>query len=146
MTMFKGDKRREMRKVLTVGVYDLLHWGHFELFRRAKELAGPEGKLVVAVQKDEWVTKFKDVKLVYDWSVRAKMISALRYVDEVVSYTSIDESIKEIDFTVFVTGQDQNHAGFQSAQKWCKEHGREVVMLPRTEGVSSSMLRNGNLK
>lgn len=41
-----------MKKVLTVGVYDLLHWGHFELFRRCKELAGDGGELVVAVQED----------------------------------------------------------------------------------------------
>lgn len=132
-----------MKKVLTVGVYDLLHWGHFELFRRAKELAGPEGKLVVAVQADEWVTKFKDVKLVYDWDKRVKMISALRYVDEVVSYTSIDETIKSIDFTCFAVGQDQNHAGFQAAMAWCRENGREVVVMSRTQGISSSQIRTG---
>ena len=132
-----------MKKVLTVGVYDLLHWGHFELFRRAKELAGVDGRLVVAVQEDAWVTKFKDVKLVYDWEKRVKMIAALRYVDEVVPYTSIDESIKSIDFTVFAAGPDQNHAGFQRAKAWCREHGREVVVLERTEGISSSQIRAG---
>lgn len=66
-----------MKRVLTVGVFDLLHWGHFELFRRAKALA-EGGKLVVAVQVDAFVSKFKDVKLVYDWEQRVKMISALR--------------------------------------------------------------------
>ena len=70
-----------MKKVLTVGVFDLLHFGHFELFRRAKELAGSDGKLIVAIQKDEYVTKYKpDAKLFYDWKTRAKMISALCYV------------------------------------------------------------------
>lgn len=130
-----------MKKVLTVGVYDLLHWGHFELFRRAKELAGPDGELIVAVQKDEWVTKFKDVKLVYDWDQRVKMISALRYVDRVVPYTAIDESIREIDFTLFAMGEDQVHAGFQRAKEWCLSHGREVVTMTRTQGISSTKLR-----
>lgn len=130
-----------MKKVLTVGVYDLLHWGHFELFRRAKELAGPDGELIVAVQKDEWVTKFKDVKLVYDWDQRVKMISALRYVDRVVPYTAIDESIREIDFTLFAMGEDQVHAGFQRAKEWCLSHGREVVTMTRTQGISSTQLR-----
>lgn len=91
-----------MKTVLTVGVFDLLHYGHFELFRCAKELSGKNGKLIVAVQEDEYVTKYKpQAKLFYDWNTRAKMISALRYVDKVVSYADIDKTIKTIDFDVF---------------------------------------------
>ncbi len=131
-----------MKTVLTVGVFDLLHYGHFELFRRAKQLAGKECKLVVAIQKDEYVTKYKpQAKLFYDWNTRARMISALRYVDKVVPYTDIDESIKKIDFDVFVVGGDQIHLGFQKAIEWCKQNGKEVVRLSRTEGISSTMLR-----
>ena len=136
-----------MKKVLTVGVYDLLHWGHFELFRRAKELAGPSGKLVVAVQRDETVTKYKpQTKLVYDLDKRVKMISALRYVDEVVPYEDIDESIKHINFSVFAIGGDQVHAGFQRAVKWREENGKQVVRLARTDGISSTKLRGNGLK
>lgn len=133
-----------MKRVLTVGVFDLLHYGHFELFRRAKELAGPDGELVVAVQKDEVVTKYKpQAKLVYDWETRVKMIRALRFVDDVVPYTDIDESIKGIDFDVWAIGGDQNHAGFQRAVKWCEENSKKVIRLSRTEGISSSQLREG---
>ena len=136
-----------MKKVLTVGVYDLLHWGHFELFRRCKELAGDGGELIVAVQEDSIVTKYKpQTKLVYDWTTRVKMIKALRYVDDVVPYGDIDESIKSIDFDVFAVGGDQTHAGFQRAMEWCKKQGRDVVVLGRTEGVSSSQLRMMGLK
>lgn len=75
-----------MKTVLTVGVFDLLHCGHFELFRRAKELAGESEKLGLAIQEDEYVTKYKlQAKLVYDWSKRENMISVLRYVDYVVA-------------------------------------------------------------
>lgn len=131
-----------MKTVLTVGVFDLLHYGHFELFRRAKELAGKGGKLTVAVQKDEYVTKYKpQIKLFYDWNTRTNMISALRYVDKVVPYTDIDESIKKIDFDIFAIGGDQIHSGFQKAVEWCKQNGKEVVRLSRTEGISSTMLR-----
>ena len=136
-----------MRTVLTVGVFDLLHWGHFELFRRAKELAGTEGRLVVAVQEDSIVTKYKpQTKLVYDWTTRVKMIKALRYVDDVVPYGDIDESIKSIDFDVFAVGGDQTHAGFQRAMEWCRGQGKDVVVLGRTDGVSSSQLRTMGLK
>ena len=133
-----------MKTVLTVGVFDLLHWGHFELFRRAKEIAGEAGRLVVAVQRDEVVTKYKPgTKLIYDWNQRVAMIRALRPVDAVVPYDDVDESIKGIDFNVFVVGEDQNHAGLQRAMQWCREQGKEVVVLSRTRGISSSQIRAG---
>ena len=133
-----------MKTVLTVGVFDLLHWGHFELFRRCKELAGDGGKLIVAIQEDAAVTKYKpQTKLVYDWDKRMKMIRALRYVDDVVPYTDVDESIKGIEFNVFAIGGDQIHDGFKRAVKWCEDNGKEVVRLSRTSGVSSSQIRSG---
>ena len=136
-----------MKKVLTVGVFDLLHWGHFELFRKTRELAGEDGEVIVAVQKDEVVTKYKpQADLVYDWAMRVKMIGALRYVDKVVPYTDIDTSIKEIDFDVWAIGGDQQHDGFRRAVQWCQENGKEIVRLNRTDGISSSQLRAGGLK
>ena len=132
-----------MKTVLTFGVFDLLHWGHFELFRRAKELAGEGGRLVVAVQRDEYVTKFKDVRLVYTHEQRTKMIATLRTVDAVVPYTAVDETIPTLDFTCLVLGPDQTHAGIQRARDCCLAHGKEVVVLARTPGVSSSQLRAG---
>ena len=137
----------EGKKILTVGVFDLLHYGHFELFRRCKELTGDGGKLVVAVQDDEVVTKYKpDAKLVYDWNTRVKMIRALRYVDEVVPYTDIDVSIKNIDFDVWAIGDDQKHEGFQRAMAWCEANGKEIVRLSRTDGISSSQIRKGGMR
>ena len=134
-------------KVLTVGVFDLLHYGHFELFRRSKELAGPNGHLVVAVQEDDVVVKYKpEAKLVYSFDIRCKMIAALRYVDEVVPYRDIDESIKDIDFDIFAIGGDQTHAGFQRAVAWCEANGKKVLRMTRTEGISSSQLRAGGMK
>ena len=132
-----------MKTVITFGVFDMLHWGHFELFRKCKELAGEGGELIVAVQEDAVVTKYKpQTRLFYCWEMRVKMISALRYVDHVVPYGDVDESIKHVDFTTFVAGQDQCHAGFQRAMQWCRDNGRDVVVMPRTEGVSATLLKN----
>ena len=123
-----------------------MHFGHYELFRRAKDLAGPGGSLTVAIQEDAVVTKYKpNTKLVYDWQTRAKMVSALRYVDEVVPYGDIDVSIKNIDFDLWAVGGDQNHEGFLRAIKWCKENGKECVRLDRTKGISSSQIRDRGL-
>lgn len=70
------------------------------------------------------------------------MISALKYVDKVISYTDIDTSIKNIDFDIFIVGGDQNHSGFERAIEWCKKENKDVVYLSRTDGVSSSMLKS----
>ncbi len=129
-----------MKTVLTVGVYDMLHIGHMLLFKHAKELGD---RLIVAVQADECIKKYKpEADLVYSTDERLLMVSSIRYVDDVVIYNDVDQDIQKIDFDVFAKGPDQNHAGFQRAVEWCKEHGKEVVVIPRTEGISSTMLRD----
>ena len=69
------------------------------------------------------------------------MVSSVRWVDKVVEYKDVDVDIKNIEFDVFAKGPDQQHAGFQRAVEWCKTNGKEVVIIPRTEGISSTMLR-----
>lgn len=129
-----------MKKILTVGVFDLLHYGHIELFRRAKELGG---ELIVAVQKSEYVVKFKpQCHLVYSTEERLYMVGSIRYVDHVTTYCSVDKIVKDIDFDVFVIGEDQNHSGFLDAIRWSKSHGKEVVVFSRTKGISTSTLKN----
>ncbi len=128
-----------MKTILTVGVYDLLHLGHILLFEHAKELGD---HLIVAVQDGEYIQKYKpDTEMVYTTEERCYMVGSIKTVDEVVLYKDVDEDIKHIEFDVFAKGPDQNHEGFLRAVQWCKEHGKEVVVIPRTEGISSTMLR-----
>ena len=128
-----------MKKVLTVGVYDLLHIGHVNLFRRARAVGD---SLVVAVQESDVVLKYKPgATLVYSTEERMYMVKAIRYVDDVITYEAVDDIVKTADFDIFVTGPDQTHEGFQRAIQWCKDHGKEHVVLPRTEGISSSWLK-----
>lgn len=130
---------RKYRRVLTVGVYDLLHKGHVELYRRAKGLGD---YLVVAAQDGDFILKYKPTAQVMNSTEDRKyMIKSIRYVDEVITYTDVDKIVQEVDFDVFVTGPDQCHAGFQKAIKWCEEHGKEHIVLGRTDGVSSSELK-----
>lgn len=130
-----------MKKVLTVGVYDLIHIGHVNLFKNAKKLSDG-GKLIVAVQDSDVVLKYKpEAKLIYSTEERMYMVKAIRFVDEVIVYEGVDQIVKDIDFDVFVTGPDQRHDGFQKAIKWCEQHGKEHVIIPRTEGISSSWLK-----
>lgn len=128
-----------MKKILTVGVYDILHKGHVELFRRAKELGD---FLIVAVQDSDTVIKYKpNTQLVYSTEDRIYMVESIKYVNKTHIYQDVDEIIKCIDFDVLVTGPDQCHAGFQRAIQWCKENGKEHTVLARTDGVSSSELK-----
>ena len=57
--------------------------------------------------------------MVYSTDERVYMVSTIKYVDEVVTYADVDIDIQKIDFDVFARGEDQNHAGFQRAVKWC---------------------------
>lgn len=128
-----------MKTVLTFGVYDMLHIGHMLLFKRAKELGD---RLIVAVQDQECILKYKPgTRMVYSTEERLYMVSAIKYVDEVIVYKDVDRDIQNIDFDILVRGEDQQHAGFQRAIEWCVRNDKEVVMLTRTEGISSTMLR-----
>jgi len=130
---------RKYKKVLTVGVYDLLHKGHVELYRRAKGLGD---YLIVATQDSDFILKYKpEAKILNSTEDRKYMIKSIRYVDEVITYTDVDTIVQEIDFDVFVTGPDQIHDGFQRAIRWCEENGKEHIVLGRTDGVSSSELK-----
>lgn len=128
-----------MKRVLTFGVYDMLHIGHILLFKKAKELGD---ELIVAVQDGDYILKYKpEAKMIYSTDERLFMVSTIKYVDKVITYRDVDIDIQQIDFDIFAKGPDQNHAGFQRAVEWCHKNKKEVVIIPRTEGISSSLLR-----
>lgn len=132
-----------MKNILTFGVYDMLHIGHILLFKHIKDLfPNEECRLIVAVQNSDYILKYKPgMKMVYTTEERMFMVSSIRWVDQVVTYQDVDSDIQKIDFDVFAKGPDQRHPGFQSAVEWCNANGKEVVVIPRTEGISSTMLR-----
>ena len=128
-----------MKKVLTVGVYDMLHIGHILLFKHAKELGD---ELIVAVQDGDYILKYKpETNMIYNTEERLYMVSTIKYVDQVITYQDVDKDIQKIDFDIFAKGPDQCHAGFQRAVEWCKNNEKKVVVVPRTEGISSTLLR-----
>ena len=129
-----------MKTDLTFGVFDMLHIGHILLFKRAKELGD---RLIVAVQDGDYILKYKPgTNMVYTTKERLYMVSTIKYVDEVIVYKDVDKDIQNIEFDVFAKGPDQIHSGFQRAVEWCKANGKEVIVIPRTDGISSTMLRD----
>lgn len=120
--------------VITYGTFDLLHYGHINLLRRAKALGD---YLIVGLSSDEF-NAVKGKKAFFDFEIRKKMLESVRYVDEVIVESSWEqkvEDVKKYGASVFVIGDDW--AGkFDHLKMYCR-----VVYLPRTEGVSSSMIK-----
>lgn len=121
----------------------MLHIGHILLFKHAKELFPDyECRLIVAVQDEGSVLKYKpNTEMIYTTEERVFMVNAIKYVDEVVTYNDVDVDIQNIEFDILIKGPDQVHLGFQRAVEWCNNHGKSVVTIPRTEGISSSLLK-----
>jgi glycerol-3-phosphate cytidylyltransferase len=123
-----------MKKVITYGTYDLLHVGHINLLRRARELGD---YLVVVVSSDEF-NAIKGKKAYYSFEDRKKILEAIKYVDEVLPEYTWEQKIDDVvnnNIDVFVMGDDW--AGkFDFLKEYC-----EVVYLPRTEGISTSKIK-----
>lgn len=124
-----------MKKVLTYGTFDLLHWGHIRLLERAKELGD---YLVVGVSTDEF-NAIKHKESYHSYENRKYILEAIRYVDEVIPENNWDQKIQDVidnDIDVFVMGDDWK-GQFDFLKEYC-----EVVYLPRTEGISTTQIKN----
>lgn len=124
-----------MKTVITYGTYDLLHVGHINLLRRARAMGD---RLVVALSTDEFnETKHKTAFLPYE--DRKLILESIRYVDLVIPEQTWEQKIGDIQehaVNVFVMGDDW--AGkFDFLNEHC-----EVVYLPRTQGISSSLVKS----
>lgn len=130
-----------MSKILTFGVYDYFHLGHLRLFKQCKKYGD---YLIVAVQDGEYIKKYKpDAKVLYTTAERVEMLEALRIVDKVVVYESVEPKFLElVDFDILALGEDHRGGRFDIVEQWCKEQGKKVVRLKRTEGICSSDIKN----
>lgn len=128
-----------MKKVITFGVFDYFHLGHLRLFQRCKAQGD---YLIVAVHEDDYVKINKpNCVLYYNQDERLEMVRGVKYVDEAILYTQIDETIKNVDFDVLIVGPDQSNNHFQNAIAYCKTHNKQVVVLPRTPNISSTDIK-----
>ncbi|MDY0144493.1 MAG: glycerol-3-phosphate cytidylyltransferase [Kiritimatiellia bacterium] len=123
-----------MKKVITYGTFDLLHVGHINLLRRARELGN---HLTVAVSTDEF-NALKGKKTILPFAERMEIVKSLRYVDVVIPETAWEQKTGDIQkhqINTFVMGDDWN-GKFDFLAPYC-----EVVYLERTPHISSSQLK-----
>ena len=123
------------------GTFDVLHMGHINLFRHARKLAGPEGKVVVGTDSDERVRELKGplrpINNIFD---RLDFLRAIKYIDGVVVFSSEDElkaRIKQFSPDILLIGDDYIGKLIVGAQ-----YAKEIVYFPRYGGLSSSGIVN----
>ena len=125
-----------MKKIITYGTYDLLHQGHINLLRRAKELGD---YLIVGVTNDSFDRERGKLNVRNNVLERVEAVKATGYADQIIIEDYVGQKIDDIqkyDIDIFAIGSDW--AGkFDYLKEFC-----EVVYLPRTEGISSTMLRD----
>lgn len=127
-----------MKRVITYGTYDLLHQGHINLLRRAKELGD---YLIVGVTSDSFDRGRGKLNVRNNVLERVEAVKATGYADEVIIEDYLGQKIDDIqkyDVDIFAIGSDWE-GKFDYLNEYCK-----VVYLPRTEGISSTMLRAEN--
>jgi len=125
--------------VITYGTFDLFHIGHLNLLKRAKALGD---FLIVGVSTDEF-NAIKGKKSVYPYEHRAEIVRSIKYVDLVIPERNWEqkiEDIKKYNVDVFVMGDDWK-GKFDYLKEYC-----EVVYLPRTEGISTTELKEALIK
>lgn len=125
-----------MRKVITYGTFDLLHQGHINLLRRAKELGD---YLIVGVTNDSFDRDRGKLNVRNNVLERVEAVKATGYADQVIIEDYFGQKIDDIqkyDIEIFAIGSDWE-GKFDYLKEYC-----DVVYLPRTEGISSTMLRN----
>lgn len=123
-----------MRKVITYGTFDLLHWGHLNLLKRAKDLGD---YLIVAISSDDF-NALKNKKSFHSFENRKYILEAVRYVDEVIAEENWEQKMSDIDLydvDLFVMGDDWE-GEFDFLKEKC-----EVVYLERTPGISTTQVK-----
>lgn len=126
----------------TTGVFDMFHIGHLNILARAKEQCE---YLIVGVSSDELVESYKHKKPIVPFEERIEIVKAIKYVDEVFVQESMDKMIawKILHFDVLFHGSDwKDSRMYDKIIEDLLKVGVDVVFLPHTEGVSSTLLTN----
>jgi D-beta-D-heptose 7-phosphate kinase/D-beta-D-heptose 1-phosphate adenosyltransferase len=121
------------------GTFDVLHMGHIKLFRHARKLAGPAGRVVIGTDSDERIRELKGptrpINNIFD---RVDFLNAIKYIDCVVTFSSEDEleaRIKQFSPDILLIGNDYVDKPIVGAQ-----YAKEIVYFPRYGGLSSTMI------
>lgn len=124
-----------MNRIITYGTFDLLHYGHINLLRRAKQQGD---YLIVALSTDEFNWNSKQKKCFFEYERRKALLEAIRFVDLVIPENNWEQKIEDINLyhvDKFVMGNDWE-GKFDFLKQYC-----EVVYLERTPEISTTQIK-----
>jgi glycerol-3-phosphate cytidylyltransferase len=137
-----------MAVIYTGGTFDVPHLGHVNFLRQCKRLAGKEGKVVVALNPDEFVESFKGKAPLFSYNERKKLLEKLEYVDEVVKNEDGKDSkptILKVKPDYIVIGSDwaakDYYAQMDFSQDWLDKNNILLLYVQYTEVISSSEIK-----
>ena len=125
-----------MKRVITYGTFDLLHYGHINLLQRAKSYGD---YLIVVLSTDEFNWNEKKKKCYFNYEQRKKLLEAIRYVDLVIPEENWEQKVQDVQeyhVDTFVMGDD-----WKGKFDFLREEGVEVVYLPRTPEISTTQIK-----
>ena len=125
-----------MKKVITYGTFDLLHYGHINLLKRAKSLGD---YLIVGLSTDEFNNTKKNKESYFDYENRKSLLDAVKYVDLVIPEETWEQKVSDIqkyNVDIFVIGDD-----WKGKFDYLEDFGIEVVYLPRTKEISTTKIK-----
>ena len=138
----------EMSTVYTGGTFDLFHSGHANLLKRCREIAGEEGRVVVSLNTDDFILKYKGSLPICSETERKAVLESCMYVDEVIMNVGGSDSRIAIDMVnpdYIVIGSDwarrDYHKQMGFDQFWLDERGIGLVYVPYTKAISSTEIK-----
>ena len=134
--MYLGLVGIDVKRVITYGTFDLLHYGHINLLRRAKQYGD---YLIVSLSTDDFNWNQKRKKCYFSFDKRKALLEAIRYVDLVIPEESWDQKVtdvREYHIDTFVMGDD-----WKGEFDFLQDEGVDVVYLPRTPEVSTTQIK-----
>jgi cytidyltransferase-like protein len=137
-----------MAVVYTGGTFDLFHSGHANLLKRCREIAGDDGKVIVSLNPDNFIVKYKKSAPICSETERKAVLESCMYVDEVIMNVGGEDSriaIEMVNPDYIVIGSDWARRDYYAQmgfdQFWLDERGIGLVYVPYTKAISSTEIK-----
>jgi len=135
-------------RIYTGGTFDCFHWGHAELLKRLKEMAGTDGVVIVSLNTDEFIEEYKKQKPIMSYKEREAVLLSCKYVDLVVPNIGGADSkpaILAANANLIAIGSDWLGKDYMKqmsfSKEWLEDHNIGLAYIPYTKGISTTEIK-----